>query len=136
MSRKEGVSYLFGHIGRERGLKVERRVFQVVSESIGSPDCPQWLRGCRRANRRDDWRGIDFWFDTDDVGAIGVQIKTSKWGVEMAKRKHPRVPVVCVLPGSSAQEILGTCLLVVARQRDFYLQARECPPPGSDNLFS
>lgn len=113
-----------GKIGAEKGLRAEDKVSQV-SEAVGSPDCPEWFRGCRKANRKDEGRRIDFWFDTEDVGAIAVQVKSSKRGVRGALEKHPRIPVVLIPPGLSIQEVLKRCFSTVAQQRDLYLKARE-----------
>ena len=46
-------------------------------------------------------RGIDFWFETKDVGNIRIQVKSSMKGVEEAKKHHPKIPVVRIAPVSS-----------------------------------
>lgn len=122
--RRQGLRVAYNRIAWEKGKRAEEKVSQILEE-ISSLDSPAWLRGCRKAGQKDESRGIDFWFDTEDVGAIAIQVKSSKTGVQRALEKHPNVPVVCIPPGLSLAEVRERCFLVVSRQRNLYLKKRQ-----------
>ena len=121
---ERGIDGLFRKVGVERGTNTENRVMAVFERRIKERDCPEWLIGCKQANEKEDRRGIDFWFETKDVGDIRIQVKSSMKGVEEAKKHHPKIPVVRIPPGSSEVSLFRECLGVVEQERIKYLRER------------
>lgn len=119
------IDGLFGKVGAERGTTAENRVITVFERRIKERDCPEWLIGCKQAKEEENRRGIDFWFETKDVGKIRIQVKSSMKGVEKAKKHHPRVPVVRIPPGLPDDYLFRECLGIVEQERIKYLQERE-----------
>jgi len=118
------IDGLFRKVGVERGINTENRVMAVFEKRIKERDCPEWLIGCKQADKKEDRRGIDFWFKTKDVGDIRIQVKSSMKGVEESKKHHPKIPVVRIPPVSSEDSLFRECLGIVEQERIKYLQER------------
>lgn len=121
----EGIERTLREAGRQRGSLTERKVLSVFQERIIQKRCPPWLTGCEKADWEDDRKGCDFLFVTVDVGKLKLQVKSSQRGLEEARRKHPKIPAVCLAPEASADVIFQECINAVSRQRDIYLQERK-----------
>lgn len=124
-----GIEGALKEAGRQRGYFTEEKVLQAFQTVIDQRMSPGWLVDIEKTDPKDDRRGYDFWAVTADVGKIGFQVKSSKKGLEEAKRKHPKIPVVCLAPEASLEDIYGKCLQTISKQRDTYLKERRINEP-------
>jgi hypothetical protein len=63
---------------------------------------PAWLLSARRASREEDAKGWDMVVMTEDVGTVGLQVKSSPGEARRFRKRHPHIPVVIV--GRHARE--------------------------------
>ena len=110
------VSREFGRIGHDRGEAAEQVMAHIFKDAIEQNACPDWIKEYSTASPEKDKKGIDAWVTTD-IGRIPLQIKSSKTGVQSAKDKHPRIPVVRVALGEKKEKTLSRCINVIGRRR-------------------
>jgi hypothetical protein len=88
---------------RQRGIESEMRVLA----GCHLPSRPPWMQRARLATRIEDRSGIDIVIESD-VGALLVQVKSSKGGEEHFRpRKFLSIAIVVVRPADSAEALLA-----------------------------
>jgi len=118
------ISHEFKRIGVERGRKAEQVMAHVMKEAIENNKCPEWVQGYSYASCEEDRkRKTDAWVHTD-IGRIPLQIKSSRKGVEKARKNNKRIPVVLVRLGEDPNLTLFKCLEAIAPYRDRVLIKR------------
>lgn len=117
------ISREFGRIGYERGQGAEQVMANIIKDAIEQNACPDWIKEYSTASPEEDEKGIDAWVTTD-ISKIPLQIKSSRKGVQSAKDKHPRIPVVKVVIGEKKEKTLSRCISVIGRRRKEILVRR------------
>lgn len=95
-----------GHESNAKGRRAEERSLAVLQERL-----PKWIRSVRLATSREDARGIDLVIETELIGPLYVQIKSSQYGARMYRTKKRRARTVIVvvpehMPDSKLREKL------------------------------
>lgn len=112
----------------ERGRVSEQRFKDVIISSIERKIAPERIKGLRQSTSKEDKKGIDWWIDTD-IGPIQVQVKSSKKGAQVGRKKSreeniERI-VLSVNPKESNEELLAKVIIAVDEIRQERLKQTE-----------
>ncbi|MDO8408073.1 MAG: hypothetical protein Q7S95_02455 [bacterium] len=98
--------------GLERGRRNEQRVYSAFEYPAVRYGFPPWFRYLRACTREEDADGIDAVIETDGVGKILVQIKSSELFARKfrARRGRRHIIVVVIRDEMSPEDVRETIL--------------------------
>ncbi|MEI6396850.1 MAG: hypothetical protein WCO48_02145 [Candidatus Taylorbacteria bacterium] len=80
------------------GRANEDRTWAVLSRLMGSMEKPEWLKSVRRATFSEDrYLATDFVIETNDIGPIFLNVKSSEWYADRFNNKRRSRRVVAVI---------------------------------------
>jgi len=116
--------------GYEKGMAAERRFLDICNEFALRKNAPEWFCYATRGDQKDDANGIDIrvWIhvDTHEKISVGVQIKSSRIGVEKFRSKShwSHIPCIIVNDFRDDNDIRREMMSKISRVRRDLLLAR------------
>lgn len=107
-----------GKIGQWVGERNEAFAFRAVVNVL-----PKWAIFARRATPEEDALGIDIVVQTD-VGALFLQVKSSRMAAREFAKKHHSQPIECIVAGCDETTLRGRALGALWRARIRVMRAR------------
>jgi hypothetical protein len=120
------INEIFGRIANQRGFKAEERVENVMRSNLENNNLPDWILGYEKACEQDDYRGVDGWIYTRDVGKLKLQIKSSQRGKNEFMKRHrwQDTAILVISRQDSSETILDKVISSIIPLRQKYLSKR------------
>lgn len=107
-----------GKLGQWVGERNEAFAFRAVTRVL-----PKWATAARRATPEEDTQGIDIVVNTD-VGALFLQVKSSRMSAREFAKKHQSDPIECIVAGCDENTLRARALGALWRARARVMQSR------------
>ena len=112
------IKRIEGRRGAERGRRNEQRVYIAFESPAVRYGFPPWFRYLRACTTDEDRSGSDAIIETDDIGKILVQIKSSEYAARKFHRRRGRTQIIVIVvkDGMSDEDIRQIVLAEATRK--------------------